>query len=85
MGFFEFEAAGWKVRGVACSFCGQPIEPGEIDPVELSITARCDRPREDGLGSQLSWCHSACLENSGMTDLHVTSSAYWAFGPGADD
>jgi hypothetical protein len=77
MGFFEFEAGGFRVAGVACSFCGHGVEPGEIDPVELTIVARADRQRDDGIGTQTCWCHAACLEASGLSDLHVTRPEFW--------
>ena len=78
MSLFEgFEAGGRRFAGVVCSFCGETVEPGPIDPVELSITARADRRRDDGMGTQLSWCHASCLEASGLGDLHVTRSAFW--------
>ena len=77
MGFFEFDAGDFSISGVMCSFCGMRVEPSEVDPVELRITARADRPRGDGVGEQLGWCHAGCLERSGMSDLHVTRSEFW--------
>jgi|1186.fasta_scaffold83108_1 hypothetical protein len=77
MGFFEFEAGDYTVTGVVCSFCGEAVRSGEIDPVELTITARADRPHGEGFGVQMSWCHAACLEASGLSDLHVTRPEYW--------
>jgi predicted RNase H-like HicB family nuclease len=59
-----------------CSFCGEVIEPAEVDPVELVITARADRRRDDRIGTQMSWCHAACLNASGLRDLHVTRSEF---------
>jgi hypothetical protein len=74
---FEGSDAGdHRIAGVMCSFCGETIAPGEIDPVELRITARADRPDPDGFGVQLSWCHATCLEASGLGDLHVTRPEY---------
>jgi hypothetical protein len=85
MSIFEpFEAGGRKFAGVGCCFCDQHIEPGEIDPVTLTIQARSDRPRRDGVGVQTSWCHAACLEASGMTDLHVTKPEFWEGVDGED-
>jgi hypothetical protein len=81
MGYFQFDADEMRVRGVACSFCGLSVEPGEIDPVALTVTARADRPRKDGLGAQTSWCHAACLEASGLSDLHVTRAEFWEDTP----
>jgi hypothetical protein len=78
MNIFEpFEAGGLSMRGVNCCFCGKHVEPGAIDPVTVTIEARSDRPREDGFGIQTNWCPAACLEASGMTDLHVTLPAFW--------
>jgi hypothetical protein len=78
MGIFEpFDAGGRSFAGVGCCFCDQLIEPGEIDPVTLTIEARSDRPRTDGLGVQTSWCHAACLEATGISDLHVTRREFW--------
>jgi hypothetical protein len=75
--FEPFEVGGSSFSGVGCCFCERPIEPGLIDPVTLTIEARSDRPREDGIGVQTSWCHAACLESSGMSDLHVTRPEFW--------
>jgi hypothetical protein len=77
MEFMEFETDDHHVSGVGCSFCGRHIEPSEIDPIELTITARADRPRDDGFGIQTSWCHAACLESAGLSEIHVTRAAYW--------
>jgi hypothetical protein len=33
VGYFEVDAGEFRLRGVACSFCGEHVEPGEIDPV----------------------------------------------------
>jgi len=77
MGFFEFDAGGVHVRGVACCFCDESVVPGPIDPVTLVVQARSDRPRDDGFGVQTMWCHAACLEASGAGDLHVTRPEYW--------
>jgi len=67
---------GTQVSGVACSFCGESVDPGFVDPVMLTITARCDHPRDDGIGTQMSWCHSKCLEATGV-ELHVTRRDFW--------
>jgi hypothetical protein len=77
VGFMEFEAGDDHIDGVACSFCGGGIEPGEVDPVELTITGQDDRPRNDGFGVQTNWCHAACLEAAGLSDLHLTQPSYW--------
>jgi hypothetical protein len=77
VGFYEFEAGGSTVRGVVCSFCGEHVEPGDIDPVEMTITARADRPHPEGFGVQMSWCHAACLDASGISDVHVIDPDYW--------
>jgi hypothetical protein len=83
-GYFEFGAGDVRVRGVACSFCGGRVEPGEIDPVVLTVTARADRPRRDGIGVQTCWCHAECLEASGLSDLHVTRAEFWEDTPPED-
>jgi hypothetical protein len=78
MSIFEpFEAGGLRIGGVNCCFCDKHVEPGAIDPVTVTIEARSDRPRDDGFGTQTNWCHAACLEASGMTDLHVTRPEFW--------
>ena len=77
VGFWEFDAGDIRVRGVLCSFCYEKVEPGEIDPVQLLITARADRRRSDGIGTQQSWCHAACLEAAGLSDVHVTRAEFW--------
>jgi hypothetical protein len=78
VGIFEpFEAGGRTFSGVGCCFCDHHIEPGEIDPVTLTIHARSDRPRDDGLGLHTTWCHAACLEATGIADLHVTQPEFW--------
>ena len=74
---FEFDAGDLDATGVACCFCGERVEPGLIDPVSLTVEARSDRPRDDGFGVQSMWCHAACLEESGASDLHVTRPEYW--------
>ena len=84
MGYFEFEAGDWRVVGVMCSFCHERVEPGDIDPVQLVITARADRPREDGMGSQQSWCHALCLEESGLKEVHVIRPEFWEDTPDED-
>jgi hypothetical protein len=73
----EFKADNHQITGVACCFCDQPIESGEVDPVELTITAQANRPRTDGFGIQTLWSHAACLDSSGLSDLHVTRPEYW--------
>jgi hypothetical protein len=78
MGFPEpFEAAGIRFEGVGCCFCDGVVTPGLVDPVTLTVEARSDRPRDDGIGVQVLWCHAACLEATGMSDLHVTSREFW--------
>jgi hypothetical protein len=75
--FIEVDGREYRVAGFACSFCGQVVESGEIDPVQVVIRARADRPRDDGLGIQTSWCHAACLRASGFSDLPVTTTEFW--------
>jgi hypothetical protein len=45
--------------------------------VTVTIKARPDRPRDDGIGVQTSWCHAECLEASWMIDLHFTRPEFW--------
>jgi hypothetical protein len=77
MNYYEFETEKISIAGVACSFCGEPVDSGEVDPVRLDITARDDRPQEEGIGTQTNWCHASCLEATGMSDLHVTTVEFW--------
>jgi hypothetical protein len=72
-----FEAGDFRVAGVSCCLCDQPIESGIVDPVMLTVEARCDRRSDDGIGVQVMWCHAVCLEATGMTDLHVTRPEFW--------
>lgn len=75
--FIQIEGREYRFAGFACCFCGEVVESGEIDPVQVVIRARADRPRADGLGTQTSWCHAACLEASGFSDLQVTTAEFW--------
>ena len=61
---------------VSCSFCGQSVLKGEIDPVSLRITARADYRPDQG-GAQVLYCHAACLEATGCRNLEVTKPDYW--------
>jgi hypothetical protein len=79
--FIEVEGRKYRFGGFACCFCGGVVESGEIDPIQVVIRARADRPRDDGLGTQTSWCHAACLEASGFSDLHVTTPEFWETVP----
>jgi len=65
---------GGEVRGVACCFCGESVQHGDIDPVSIAVTARSDR---EDRASQTLWCHSSCLSATGMSDLHVTRPEFW--------
>jgi hypothetical protein len=75
--FEPFEAGGHEFAGVGCCFCGSTVHPGPIDPITLTVKARSDRPRTDGLGVQTLWCHAECLEATGAGDLHVTRPEFW--------
>jgi hypothetical protein len=84
VGYLEFESNGPHIAGVACSFCGELVESGEVDPVMVTVTARADRPRRDGFGVQTNWCHAKCLEATGFSDLHVTTAEFWEDLPPED-
>ena len=56
------------------------------DPRERSWgAARSDRPRDDGLGLQTTWCHAACLETTGIADLHVPNPSSGKTSTGTSD
>jgi hypothetical protein len=52
-----------RVSGVACCFCGLGIEPTQIDPVTIDLTAN------DEHVSQLLWAHARCLVAARVSDL----------------
>jgi hypothetical protein len=52
-----------RVRGVGCCYCDEHIEPTQIDPVTVHLTANDERV------SQVLWAHSRCLVAARISDL----------------
>ena len=57
-----------RVSGLGCCFCGEGIEPTQMDPVTIDLTANDEKV------SQLLWAHARCLDNRPNVRISGTSS-----------
>jgi hypothetical protein len=59
----DVETGDAHLSGVACCFCGEGIEPTQIDPVTIDLAAN------DNSISQSLWSHARCLVTARISDL----------------
>lgn len=48
--------------GLTCCFCNEGIACSNMNPCDISIIARADRPEKDP-ASQIFWCHIECFRD----------------------
>jgi len=44
-----------------CCFCNQRVEAGDVDPCDINIITKIDRPRDER-ESQVFYCHMECFK-----------------------
>lgn len=59
-----------KYSGVACCFCKNNVQATGVDPCDISIATKWDRP-DQKRRDQLFWCHAQCFKDRMHKNLKI--------------